>query len=82
MIRVACAHTRSAGGRATVTTPRLPVQPAGPAGGAAVGEDMGVLVGAKPVGVRVSTDTKALFAAIISFWFGNRAVSKYMGKAK
>jgi len=25
-------------------------------------------------------ETKALFAAIISFWFGNRAVSKYMGK--
>ena len=24
--------------------------------------------------------TKALFAAIISFWFGNRAVSKFMGK--
>jgi len=27
-------------------------------------------------------ETKALFAAIISFWFGNRAVSKFMGKAK
>jgi uncharacterized membrane protein YgcG len=27
-------------------------------------------------------ETKALFAAIISFWFGNRAVSKYMGKTK
>jgi hypothetical protein len=25
-------------------------------------------------------ETKALFAAIISFWFGNRAVSKFMGK--
>lgn len=25
-------------------------------------------------------ESKALFAAIISFWFGNRAVSKYMGK--
>jgi hypothetical protein len=25
-------------------------------------------------------ETKALFAAIISFWFGNRAVSKHMGK--
>ena len=27
-------------------------------------------------------ETKALFAAIISFWFGNRAVTKFMGKAK
>ena len=25
-------------------------------------------------------ETKALFAAIMSFWFGNRAVSKFMGK--
>jgi hypothetical protein len=25
-------------------------------------------------------ETKGLFAAIISFWFGNRAVSKHMGK--
>ena len=25
-------------------------------------------------------ETEALFAAIISFWFGNRAVSKFMGK--
>jgi len=25
-------------------------------------------------------ETKALFAAIISFWFGNRSVSKFMGK--
>lgn len=25
-------------------------------------------------------ETKALFSAIISFWFGNRAVSKFMGK--
>lgn len=25
-------------------------------------------------------ETKALFAAIVSFWFGNRAVSKFMGK--
>lgn len=25
-------------------------------------------------------ETKALFAAIISFWFGNRAVSKFMGR--
>lgn len=27
-------------------------------------------------------ETQALFAAIMSFWFGNRAVSKFMGKAK
>ena len=25
-------------------------------------------------------ESRALFAAIISFWFGNRAVSKFMGK--
>lgn len=25
-------------------------------------------------------ETQALFAAIISFWFGNRAVSKFMGR--
>lgn len=25
-------------------------------------------------------ETQGLFAAIMSFWFGNRAVSKYMGK--
>jgi hypothetical protein len=25
-------------------------------------------------------ETKALFSAIVSFWFGNRAVSKFMGK--
>jgi len=34
------------------------------------------------VGVDLMFDeeTKALFAAIISFWFGNRSVSKFMGK--
>jgi hypothetical protein len=25
-------------------------------------------------------ETKALFSAIVSFWFGNRAVAKFMGK--
>ena len=34
------------------------------------------------VDLMFDNETKALFAAIISFWFGNRAVSKYMGKAK
>ena len=32
------------------------------------------------VDLMFDNETKALFAAIISFWFGNRAVSKYMGK--
>ena len=27
-------------------------------------------------------ETKALFAAVISFWFGQRSVSKFMGKKK
>jgi 4-hydroxy-tetrahydrodipicolinate reductase len=34
-----------------------------PAGGAAVGQDLGTLVGAKPARIAVGTDTKALFAA-------------------
>ena len=32
------------------------------------------------VDLMFDAETQALFAAIISFWFGNRAVSKYMGK--
>jgi len=34
-----------------------------PTGGTAVGQDLGTLVGAKPVRIAVGTDTKALFAA-------------------
>lgn len=34
-----------------------------PAGGTAVGQDLGTLVGAKPARIAVGTDTKALFAA-------------------
>ena len=32
------------------------------------------------VNLMFDAETQALFAAIISFWFGNRAVSKFMGK--
>ena len=32
------------------------------------------------VNLMFDDETKGLFAAILSFWFGNRAVSKYMGK--
>jgi hypothetical protein len=29
-----------------------------------------------------TAETSGLFAAIMSFWFGNRAVSKYLGAKK
>jgi len=41
------------------------------------GDDQPWMIG---VDLMWDQETQALFAAIISFWFGNRAVSKFMGK--